>query len=87
MRDITDRPSRPDNTRMAGTGLPPGTIIFTMEGALPIEFLCPGDRIITRAGMRVLRAVGRGLDSISLEFDRPEIIYADGIQVPAAAAS
>lgn len=85
MTDITDRPPRPDHARTAEGGLPAGTIIFTMEGALPVEFLTPGDRIITRAGMRVLRGIGRGIDNFTLEFDAPEIVYADGMQVLAGA--
>ncbi|MBY6163427.1 Hint domain-containing protein [Mameliella alba] len=28
--------------------LPLGTEILTLDGALPVEFLCPGDRVITR---------------------------------------
>ncbi|MCT8160081.1 Hint domain-containing protein [Pseudoruegeria sp. SHC-113] len=29
-------------------GIVHGTPILTLDGALPVEFLCPGDRIITR---------------------------------------
>lgn len=37
-----------------------GTIVLTMDGALPVEFLNAGDRVITRdAGMAVLRDVKR----------------------------
>ena len=46
----------------AGTceaGLAPGTQILTMDGAIPVEFLNPGDRIITRRGVRKLKAVMR----------------------------
>ncbi|PWE30469.1 hypothetical protein DDZ14_15630 [Maritimibacter sp. 55A14] len=40
------------------TGLPTGTTILTGDGALPIEFLAPGDRIVTRdGGMAVLRGI------------------------------
>ena len=38
-------------------GLAAGTEVLTLDGALPVEFLNPGDRIITRAGMRVLRRI------------------------------
>jgi hypothetical protein len=34
-----------------------GTPIQTLEGALPVEFLQPGDRVLTRSGMRRLREV------------------------------
>jgi len=66
------------------TGLAAGTIIYTLDGALPVEYLGPGDRIITRAGMRVLRAVIRKGDGFCLRFDTPEMIYADGIMTHAA---
>lgn len=64
------------------SGLPAGTIILTLDGALPVEYLAAGDHIITRAGARVLRDLRpcRGGD-FRLEFDRPEVIYADGQQI------
>lgn len=38
-------------------GIASGTVVLTLDGALPVEFLSPGDRIITREGMRVVREV------------------------------
>ncbi|KAJ54592.1 hypothetical protein ACMU_17960 [Actibacterium mucosum KCTC 23349] len=38
-------------------GIAAGTEVLTLDGALPVEFLNAGDRVITRAGMRVLRSV------------------------------
>lgn len=38
-------------------GIAAGTVILTLDGALPVDFLSPGDRIITREGMRVVRAI------------------------------
>lgn len=71
----------------ATKGFVPGTIIYTLDGALPVEFLTPGDRIITRAGARELRGVRarviRGIRSLLLEFDAPQMVYADGVAVPA----
>lgn len=65
-----------------------GTIIYTLDGALPVEYLEPGDRIITRAGARILRALhrlGAGLEQrFVLQFDAPEVIYADGAEVACA---
>ncbi len=39
------------------TGLVAGTLILTLEGELPVQFLSPGDRIVTRSGARVLRGI------------------------------
>jgi len=38
-------------------GLAAGTVVLTLAGALPVEHLTAGDRIITRAGARSLRAI------------------------------
>ena len=34
-----------------------GTPVLTLEGEMPVEYLQPGDRIVTRAGARRLRQV------------------------------
>lgn len=39
--------------------LAPGTTVLTLDGALPVEHLYPGDRLITRHGARALSAVAR----------------------------
>jgi hypothetical protein len=33
-------------------GMAMGTVVMTAAGALPVEYLSPGDRVITRAGLR-----------------------------------
>ena len=38
-------------------GMLAGTMVRTLEGVLPVEYLTPGDRIVTRAGMRRLASV------------------------------
>lgn len=38
-------------------GLLAGIPVMTLDGALPVEFIAPGDRIITRSGMRKVVAV------------------------------
>ena len=38
-------------------GLAEGTNVLTLDGALPVEYLTPGDRILTRSGVRRLKAV------------------------------
>ncbi|WP_371059357.1 Hint domain-containing protein [Rhodosalinus sp. 5P4] len=39
-------------------GIPAGAIVYSKDGELPVEYLCPGDRIITRdRGLATLRAV------------------------------
>ncbi len=44
-------------TDPAVLGLVAGTQVQTLDGLLPVEFLEPGDRIVTRAGSRQLLAV------------------------------
>lgn len=48
--------ARPADTAPA-LGLPMGTTVLTLDGALPVEHLTPGDRVVTRAGVRRLAAV------------------------------
>lgn len=38
-------------------GIASGTVVATLDGYLPVDFLEPGDRVVTRSGMRVLRKV------------------------------
>lgn len=56
------------------TGIAMGTRVMTLQGALPVEFLSPGDRVITRSGARVLRDI-----SVTVLHD------ADVVQVAAGA--
>ncbi len=44
-------------TEMPICGIAAGTTILTLMGAVPVEFVSPGDRVITRAGARVVTAV------------------------------
>ncbi len=39
------------------TGITAGTTVLTLEGDLPVQYLAPGDRVITRSGARTLRAI------------------------------
>ncbi len=41
------------------SGFAPGTLVMTLDGAIPVEFLNPGDHIITRRGVRKLKAIMR----------------------------
>ena len=46
--------------QIAGSyGLPMGTNVLTLDGILPVEHLYPGDRVITRRGVRTLKALTR----------------------------
>lgn len=38
-------------------GLLDGTEVMTLDGVLPVSFLCPGDKIITRSGAATLARV------------------------------
>lgn len=52
--------SRGGASVLAGAGLPMGTVIYTLAGALPVEALYPGDRVITRdAGAQTLLDIRR----------------------------
>jgi hypothetical protein len=44
-----------------GYGCATGTAILTLQGALPVEYLCAGDRIITRNGVRSLSHISMHL--------------------------
>jgi Hint domain-containing protein len=49
---------RPNSMPARKAGLISGTILLTQEGEIPVEFLSPGDRIITRdAGMVRLKTI------------------------------
>ena len=39
------------------TGMAAGTSIMTLDGAIPVEFLIVGDRVLTRDGARTLRGI------------------------------
>ena len=63
------------------TGLAAGTHVMTLDGPLPVEFLQPGDRIVTRHGVRHLRDIHVSLRrkvpavtirASALGHDRPE---------------
>ncbi|CAM4043161.1 Hint domain-containing protein [Palleronia rufa] len=39
------------------TGFAAGTRVMTFDGPIAVDFLEPGDRVITRRGVRILRAI------------------------------
>lgn len=62
-------------------GMVAGTMVRTLEGVLPVEYLTPGDRIVTRNGARRLTSVSvqarKMVDLVrirasTLGHDRPE---------------
>lgn len=61
MSNSSPRPKAREGAKANATeaGLAPGTVVMTMDGAIPVEFLNPGDRIITRRGVRKLKAIMR----------------------------
>lgn len=44
-------------TAAAHTAVALGTSVLTLDGDLPVEFLCIGDRVLTRAGVRRLQGI------------------------------
>ncbi len=50
----------PSNSQQGG--LVAGTCVMTMDGELPVEYLTPGDRILTRAGLRLLSSIAVRVD-------------------------
>ncbi len=87
---------RPDSAPSKGAvralvGVAQGTQVLTLDGALPVEFLAPGDRVITRAGARKLVSVSMTaaygaavrVAPGALGHDRPEqaLIIGAGTQV------
>ena len=62
MSDWTGPPSLEGDidSQLTRAALPPGTEILSLAGALPIEAIYPGDRVITRdAGAQVLTRIAR----------------------------
>ena len=47
----------PVRLHVPSQALAAGTMVLTLDGALPVQFLAIGDRVITRAGARSLRDV------------------------------
>ena len=53
----------PFSRSAGGAGVPPaagmlaGTMVRTLDGVLPVDYLTPGDRIVTRSGARRLASV------------------------------
>lgn len=43
--------------KVAVTGMAAGTPVLTLDGELPVQFLAPGDRVVTRSGARTIEAV------------------------------
>ncbi|MGR3322969.1 MAG: Hint domain-containing protein [Pseudooceanicola sp.] len=75
-------------TETASAGLTAGVKILTLDGELPVEFLAPGDRVITRdSGVAVLKGIRTrkvrtravAIAPGSLGHDRPD----DAITLPA----
>ena len=51
---------RAPRPRICDSGILSGTLLLTREGEMPVEFLAPGDHVITRdAGMIRIEAVSR----------------------------
>jgi len=61
-------------------GIAAGTVVATLDGYLPVDFLSIGDRVVTRSGMRVVRRISVSrfsgqavrIGASALGHDRPE---------------
>ncbi|MCR8549060.1 Hint domain-containing protein [Salipiger sp. P9] len=59
-RDDGTLPARHVESSDSLNALVAGTVVLTLDGALPVEYLSPGDRVITRdSGTAVLRGIRR----------------------------
>ena len=56
--------------------LPVGAIVLTLRGAIPVQYVRRGDRVVTRSGGSPLkRLYTYGGTCYTLEFDKPEVVY------------
>lgn len=51
-----------------------GSTVLTLTGAMPVEYIAPGDRVITRSGARTVRSV-----QISVVKDAEVICISEGV--------
>jgi hypothetical protein len=67
----------PDNAKNTLAVLPLGTIVLTLRGALPVENLRRGDRVVTELGGAALKRVHSLYDEgcCRLEFHEPQTVY------------
>ncbi|SEB58771.1 Hint domain-containing protein [Rhodobacter sp. 24-YEA-8] len=65
----------------AEAGLTVGTTVLTLEGDLPVQFLAPGDHVVTRSGAKILKSIKVSVmrdagmirvNASALGHDRPE---------------
>jgi hypothetical protein len=55
--NVVTRPLDQTSDEKGLSGFSAGTLILTLDGELPVEHLAPGDRIVTRAGARILTGI------------------------------
>lgn len=64
------------NPKFTSVALTSGTVVLTLRGALPVEQLHRGDRVITKSGGTILKRVhSHDHKCYWLEFDNPEVVY------------
>lgn len=70
-----------DGAEPVSSGILAGTLVRTLDGILPVEFLEPGDRVITRTGARKVGSISVSrrrmlrmirITASTLGHDRPE---------------
>ena len=57
MAQVQSKAATPKSAQAPLQAVLAGTSVLTLDGELPVEFLQPGDRVLTRAGMRRLKQV------------------------------
>lgn len=66
----------PPKAKCPSATLPGGAIVLTLRGALPVENLRRGDRVVTKSGGTPLKRMHfHDGDFFTLEFDRPEVVF------------
>jgi len=66
----------PPATTYPSATIPVGTIVLTLRGALPVEDLHRGDRLVTRSGAATVeRVYAHSPENFTLEYGSRDAVY------------